>query len=382
MKKYKTFAFICIIVCSSIMSFSQSEKKYFGKKYKYSLIVNSAIWLEANETKLTAKMLQDTRLAKKLMFYEYLFTTDTLSTATLPFFTIMVLPTQENVYPFFKAEYNKQFLNKIVKDNNELFENYVTNIELGGVSFNDEKQTITSFIPISRTDGINLINMMHIICDDNKFAQITFASTQKQFTELKSEYQNIANSFIWDEQAEIKISLQNVASFIVPSDLEIQSGFLQDIAKKVYNEYGIEYQEDEIVLQQNGLNSFKQQAFNTYFRIILKPIHDKTGLYAIDFNKADIETTNNAYMQIAKKSLTSNTKFLKQFSPKTVYIDGISCFLFSYERQLNNNLPVTVNHYVIQKNDKLISLMISYRTAEKNNWINTINEFIKSIEIK
>jgi hypothetical protein len=312
------------------------------------------------------------------MNYDYLFTTDTLPEPTIPFFTLMVLPTQENVYQYFKKEYAKQF-QRVVSDNREMLENYAKNIELGAVSFNDKKQTITSFIPILRVDGSQLINMMHIICDDKKFAQFTFASTKEQMENFKNEYLNIANSFNWKKQNDLRISLKNVASFNLPENFEIQAGLLKDVAEKVYNEYGIEYQSDEIVLQQKGLNNFNQQAFNTYFRIILKPIHEREGIYSIDFKSADLETTNIAYMKLAKNSLTSNTIFLNEFLPKEIVIDKITCKVFSYERQLLDKPPVTVYHYIIEKNDKIISLTVSYRTAEKDLWSKSINIFINSL---
>ncbi len=177
-------------------------------------------------------------------------------------------------------------------------------------------------------------------------------------------------------------SLKNTASFVIPESLEIQAGFMKELAKKKYTEKGIEYQVDEIVLQQKGLNSFKKDAFNTFFRIILKPIHERVGLYSVDFNLADLETTNEVYMQRVKETLSTSMTFLRGFPPKTTKIDGISCFVFSYERQLGNKPPVTVNHYIIQKDKDLISLMISNRTEEKSQWNNAINKFLKSLVIK
>lgn len=375
--KFNTFVFI-LLGLFNFNIFAQSEKIFNGKTYDYSFVVDTSIWYMAGNQKLTNKMLQDTKLVGRIMNYDYLFTTDTLPEPTIPFFTLMVLPTQENVYQYFKKEYAKQF-QRVVSDNREMLENYAKNIELGAVSFNDKKQTITSFIPISRVDGSQLINMMHIICDDKKFAQFTFASTKEQMENFKNEYLNIANSFNWKKQNDLRISLKNVASFNLPENFEIQAGLLKDVAEKVYNEYGIEYQSDEIVLQQKGLNNFNQQAFNTYFRIILKPIHEREGIYSIDFKSADLETTNIAYMKLAKNSLTSNTIFLNEFLPKEIVIDKITCKVFSYERQLLDKPPVTVYHYIIEKNDKIISLTVSYRTAEKDLWSKSINIFINSL---
>ena len=170
--------------------------------------------------------------------------------------------------------------------------------------------------------------------------------------------------------------------FDVPNEMEIQTGTMKETAKLIYKINGLEYKSNDVVLQQKGLNSFDPEAFKTYFRIILTPKEEITGVYAVINNKFEKKVKRQYYEQEAKKALLSNTTYLKTIPMENRQIAGIDCEVYGYERQMEGKPPVTVHHYLIVNKGKLLSLTASFRTAESEKWLPSIDKFLDYLTIK
>ena len=67
---------------------------------------------------------------------------------------------------------------------------------------------------------------------------------------------------------------------------------------------------------------------------------------------------------------------------KIVRINGVDAFRTTYTRSMNDAPPVMVNMYMIQNNDCMHTITISYRVAEKGMWATDLGKVIDTFRFK
>ena len=192
---------------------------------------------------------------------------------------------------------------------------------------------------------------------------------------------------------ETKINIEGIGVLYIPDRLEVQAGRYKkfnDIAKeKVFN---LTERPDRVVIQQAGLNSHDENALKTYCRMTIQTEIGNRG----DFNilNSKIEATKDELQTISdlfktktqetfdqKKSTTFNQKLIKWNGAKIKKVNSYYALCISYVRQLNNNPYVFVEHYTIENNDRMHTIIISYRVNETERWEKIFDKVLHSLTL-
>ena len=186
----------------------------------------------------------------------------------------------------------------------------------------------------------------------------------------------------------IATSLLNGAiEFEVPSKLEIQSGSYLEWSNSVFDVAGLSPEDGSIriVLQQKGLNEYKQEAFDKYCRIIIEVMCDEeavdnesyrnfiNSLSYLDIREMDSEVKNITQMQDVV-----DTWYPMEFPD----FAGYFATKIAYVRQSQiGKANVYVEKYSIIAGNVVFNITFSYRVTEKSYFLPAIQEFIKSLKL-
>lgn len=183
-----------------------------------------------------------------------------------------------------------------------------------------------------------------------------------------------------------RIYIKEVGSIDLPPTMEIQKGKYREFVVEFKKIKGVDA--SQLTAQQKGLNEFKKEGFEKYARVIVETKFGSPGDFEkLNFNiakytQADIIKLNNTFKQEAQQSFAgTDHKLIKWFPLKIEKINGMSCMHISYIRQHLDKPFVLVHIYHFHNNDRMHSLILSYRISESDYWKSDFETILKSFRI-
>ncbi len=199
----------------------------------------------------------------------------------------------------------------------------------------------------------------------------------------------VAQGQLWQN-----VSIPEICSYQIPPTVEIQKGTYKQINEKFLGKMlEIAISPDCVVAQPKGINSFDPQALKRYCRIIVETERGACGEYeALDapftVSPAELREVDAMLKQQMKQTAALSTakgmkmKLLSWQPAKIVNVNGATALRTTYTRSMNDAPPVLVNMYMIQNNDRMHTITISYRVAEKNIWAADLGKVINTFKFK
>lgn len=188
------------------------------------------------------------------------------------------------------------------------------------------------------------------------------------------------------------INIKDLGQIKMPPELEVQSGSYVEFAKKEMVKSGfdvsmLDLSSDNLIFQQKGLNENNKESYKTYARVMISTELSKGKRYGscrdkLNLSQKDLADLNSFLKDNGEKELLSNTKLLKWEGVKEVSLNGMYCFSYSYERQIEDKPIVKVTYYCFQNKDRFHKVIISYRTSEIDQWKKTLDIMLSTLIIK
>lgn len=195
--------------------------------------------------------------------------------------------------------------------------------------------------------------------------------------------QLMASANIWQT-----VSIPMVCTFQIPPSMEIQKGLYKEISNTINRKMQISFDEDRVIIQQKHLNEHDKKAFQNYARIIVETDYGQAGEYGnidtrIKASKVELQELDNIFRKEMEKSLfkinsttAMNMKIISWTPLKIVQINGVSMIKIQYTRSVKGGPEALVNMFVIQNNDRMHRITVSYRLSEANKWKNDLDKVI------
>ncbi|HNY45272.1 MAG TPA: hypothetical protein PLN58_06500 [Bacilli bacterium] len=188
-----------------------------------------------------------------------------------------------------------------------------------------------------------------------------------------------------------RIVIANVGTIDLSPKLEIQAGSYKekkaeivDVTEKIW---GFKYNEPKLVLQPKGVNQFDESSLSKYSRVIVETINGNPNEFQrlnekIEITGSDLSTLDFEYKNQVKQSFSNTPLNLIEWYPlKINEINGMPCLHINYKRQYKDQPYVIVDTYKFFNYDRVISLTISYRQVERDYWLKTLDNTLKSFRI-
>lgn len=184
------------------------------------------------------------------------------------------------------------------------------------------------------------------------------------------------------------VSMPNVGTFQIPPSMEIQAGTYKEISDDIQRKIQIPFNEDRVVIQQKRLNEFNKKAFQSYTRILVETDYGQPGEYEniaiqIKASKVELQELDNIFRKEVEESFhkvnstsTMTMKLLSWTPVSIVQINGVSMIKLRYTRSVNNAPAALVNLFVVQNNDRMHRITVSYRQVDANLWKNDLDKVI------
>ena len=189
----------------------------------------------------------------------------------------------------------------------------------------------------------------------------------------------------------LSISILGVCTFQIPPTMELQGGAYKKINDQFRQEFlQIEPSHDRVVAQPKGLNAFDRNALKLYSRVIVETQRGKPGDYtALDeslvLSKNDLWKINQGMRDMVQKATTLETtkgmklELLSWEPPHVVQVNGVDMLFYSYTR-MGDLSSVLVRTYIVQNNDCMHTITVSYRQTETNLWANDLDNVIETFQ--
>lgn len=156
--------------------------------------------------------------------------------------------------------------------------------------------------------------------------------------------------------------------------MEVQSGAYKKFSDKIQVEI-LELPVDptRVIVQQKHLNQLEKKAFKSYARVMLETDYGRKGDYEkistqLTASKFELIELNGIYRQSFEDELRNITakgkmlmKIVSWFPMELVEINGVSMIHLKYTRTINNGPEALVNMYIVQNDDRMHRITISYR---------------------
>jgi hypothetical protein len=234
----------------------------------------------------------------------------------------------------------------------------------------------------------------------SKFDNTPFKKAAKQILEdikehnIKQYNEGIKNAKEWLKVRNIsweKITIPNLCSIDIPSNMEIQNGVYKN-----HSTTGIKtllnldkLPDNRIVLQPKGINKFKKSGLKYYSRFIIAPVKMSKEEYELLDNANLSQSDLTDFNDIVKAGITKNFKKVKKFGSNMEIIEwndvsktkfnNLNAITWSFTRQLNSEVPVIVTTYLIFKNKKCYKITESFRNTEVFIWSSNFLKMQSSI---
>lgn len=184
------------------------------------------------------------------------------------------------------------------------------------------------------------------------------------------------------------VSMPNVGTFQIPSSMEIQAGTYKEISDNFQRKIQIPFNEDRVVIQQKRLNEYNKKAFQSYTRILVETDYGQPGEYEnitthIDASPQELQELDSTFRKEVEGSFSTissttpmSIKLLSWTPLKIVQINGISMIKLQYTRSINDGQSALVNLFLVQNNDRMHRIAVSYRQSDANLWKNDLDKVI------
>jgi hypothetical protein len=189
------------------------------------------------------------------------------------------------------------------------------------------------------------------------------------------------------------VSIPEICTYQIPPTVEIQKGTYKKVVDQLQKTIlKIDQSPDRVIAQPKGINNFDPLALKRYCRIIVETERGSKGDYlklyeplaasAAELRELDKEMKNE--MQQAALAAPKGMKMtILSWQPsKIVRVNGVEALLTSYTRSVNDAPPVLVRMYMIQNNDAMHKIAISYRESEKDLWAEDLNKVIDTFKFQ
>jgi len=198
-----------------------------------------------------------------------------------------------------------------------------------------------------------------------------------------------AQDATWDT-----VSIPGICTYQIPPTVEIQKGtykrFSDQFQKTILE---IDISSDRVVAQPKGINDFDPVALKRYCRIIVKTKRGSKGDYshldeplaisAAELGELDKELKNQMHQAAAQSTLKGMKMTILSWQPaKVVRVNGVDALVITYTRSMNDVPSALVRMYMIQNNDAMHEITISYSESEKNLWGEDLNKVIETFKFK
>lgn len=168
--------------------------------------------------------------------------------------------------------------------------------------------------------------------------------------------------------------MPNICTFKIPDSMEVQSGAYKKFSDKLQIEI-LELPVDptRVIAQQKHLNKLDKKAYKSYARVMVETDYGRKGDYEkistqLTASKFELMELNGIYRQSFEDELRNINakgkmimKIVSWFPLELVEINGISMVHLKYTRTVNNGPEALVNMYIVQNDDRMHRITISYR---------------------
>lgn len=184
------------------------------------------------------------------------------------------------------------------------------------------------------------------------------------------------------------VLIPNVGTFQIPPSMEIQAGTYKEISDNFQRKIQIPFNEDRVVIQQKRLNEYNKKAFQSYTRILVETDYGQPGEYEnitthINASPQELQALDTTFRKEMEESFskisstgTMTMKLLVWTPVSIVQIKGVSMIKLQYTRSVNGAPSALVNLYVVQNNDRMHRITVSYRQSDANLWKNDLDKVI------
>ena len=191
------------------------------------------------------------------------------------------------------------------------------------------------------------------------------------------------------------VSIPGLCTFQIPPTVEIQKGTykrVNDQFKKMILE--INESPDRVIAQPKGINEFDPVALKKYCRIIVETERGAKGDYAklyepllvseAELKELDEEIKNQNEQQTAMLNAKGVKMTILSWQPfKITRVNGVYALVNTYTRSINDAPSVLVQVYMmIQNNDVMHTIAISYRESEKEIWADDLRKVINTFKFE
>lgn len=194
---------------------------------------------------------------------------------------------------------------------------------------------------------------------------------------------SLAQNQVWQT-----VSIPGICIYQLPPSVEIQSGTYKECSDKIAGLIlKIETSPDRVIAQPKGINDFQLQALAHYCRVIVETDRGRCGEYeslgsplaVSEEELRGIDSTLKRQMQQTAAISTAKGMKMELLSwqlTKVVKVNGVDALKITYTRSMNDGPPAIVNMYLVQNNDCMHRITISYRLSEKKLWANDLEKVI------
>ena len=190
------------------------------------------------------------------------------------------------------------------------------------------------------------------------------------------------------------VSIPGICTFQIPPTVEIQKGTykrINDQFKKMVLE--ISESPDRVIAQPKGINDFDPVALKKYCRIIVKTERGTKGDYVkldepllvseAELKEFDEERKNQVEQETAILNAKGIKRTILSWQPaKITRVNGVDVLVISHTRSINDAPSVLVQVYMIQNNDFMHLIAISYRESEKDIWADDLGKVINTFKFE
>lgn len=178
------------------------------------------------------------------------------------------------------------------------------------------------------------------------------------------------------------IKYGDILDFKVPEKYELRTNaYINEVKKDVLKELDFKSSLSQYVLQPKDMNDLNGRS-NLYSRILVKVEHGnyESNQILIGYTKPDLENIEKHL--IAEINKVPYIHIIKTSPVSVLKIKDKGFIDFSYTSKQGNEEAVNTRVVTYMDKNYLIRFSIIYRENEKNYWDSSIQDFLKSINIK
>jgi len=191
------------------------------------------------------------------------------------------------------------------------------------------------------------------------------------------------------------VSIPGLCTFQIPPTLEILKGTYKRINEQFQKMiFEIDESPDRVVVQPKGINDLDPVALKKYCRIIVETRRGTKGDFAKlnepllvsegELKEFNEEIKNQIEQQTASLKAKGIKRTILSWQPaKITGMNGVDALVHTYTRSINDAPSVLVQVYgMIQNNDVMHTIAISYRESEKDIWANDLRKVINTFKFE